>query len=341
MATPGRQTPESLNLSQRLRRDPQRFEWLQALLLLEREHPQAESLGSGTAPHAEALRLRGPLTPLFAASEVESLSQESGQAPVLSTPIFGLGGADGPLPYAYQEWLQQRARARDHAPAQFLDLFQHRLLSLLYKVMRKHRIALGFTAPGASAVQAQLRALTGLLPKALQERQAAPDSAVLACTALYADGRRSLAGFAAIVREQLGLPVELSAYEGGWRQIPAASRSRLQAGGRNLCLGRSAVAGTRVWDEHAGVRLTLGPLSTTQANGLLPDGETHPLLASLYALYFGPDLDCTLVLLVRGASPLQLGHQVPPRLSWNGGLQRRPSLTVQRIETRLRQPEIA
>ncbi|BBP65463.1 hypothetical protein PHLH5_30040 [Pseudomonas sp. Cab53] len=341
MATPSRQAPDALNLSQRLRRDPQRFEWLQALQVLEREHPQAETLGSGTAPHAEALRLRGPLTPVFAASEVERLEQDTGSPPTLTTPIFGLGGPDGPLPYAYQEWLQQRARARDHAPAEFLDLFQHRLLSLLYKVMRKHRIALGFTAPGASAVQAQLRALTGLLPKALQERQAAPDCAVLACTALYADGRRSLAGFAAIVREQFGLPVELTGYAGGWREIPPASRSRLQVGGRNLCLGRTAVAGTRVWDEHAGVRLTLGPLSTVQANGLLPDGDVHPLLASLYALYFGPDLDCTLVLLVRGAGPLQLGHSTAPRLSWNGGLQRQPSLAVQRIETRLRQPEIA
>lgn len=47
MATPSRHAPVALTLSQRLRRDPQAFEWLQALLLLEREQPQAESLGSG------------------------------------------------------------------------------------------------------------------------------------------------------------------------------------------------------------------------------------------------------------------------------------------------------
>lgn len=278
MATPSWNAAVPLNLSEKLRRDPQAFELLQALLLLEREHPQAESLGSGTSPQAEAIRLRGPLTPLFAASEIESLTQEAGQQPTLSTPVFGLGGPDGPLPYAYQEWLQQRARAKDHAPAEFLDLFQHRLLSLLYKVMRKHRIAIGFTVPGASAVQAQLRALTGLLPKALQERQAVPDSAVLACSALFADGRRSLAGFAAIVREQFELPVELSAYEGAWREIPLASRSLMKPGGRNLQLGRTAVAGTRVWDEHAGIRLTVGPLNSAQAARFLPDGKAHPAL---------------------------------------------------------------
>lgn len=340
MATPSRHAALPLSLSQRLRRDPQAFELLQALLLLEREHPQAESLGSGTAPQAEALHLRGPLTPLFAASQVESLTGDTDHKPTLTTPVFGLGGPDGPLPYAYQEWLQQRARAKDYAPAEFLDLFQHRLLSLLYKVLRKHRIAVGFSVPGATPVHAQLRALTGLLPKALHDRQAIPDAAVLACSALFADGRRSLAGFAAIVREQFEWPVELNAYEGAWREIPPASRSRLQPGGRNLQLGRSAVAGTRVWDEHAGIRLTLGPLTPTQAAAFLPDGEAHAALASLSALYFGPDLECTLVLLVRGASPIKLGRQTPPLLSWNGGLQRQSSLAMQRIETRLRQLEI-
>ncbi|AZD29214.1 type VI secretion system baseplate subunit TssG [Pseudomonas chlororaphis] len=346
MATASRPAPGPLNrprrpaLSQRLRDDPQAFELLQALLLLEREQPQADTLGSGTAPQAEALRLRGPLTPLFAASQVHSLEQTA-SGPVLSTPVFGLGGPDGPLPYAYQEWLQQRARAKDHAPGEFLDLFQHRLLSLLYKVLRKHRLALGFGVAASSPVQTQLRALAGLLPKALQERQALADASVLACGALFADGRRSLAGFAAIVREHFGLPVAMSAYEGAWRQIPVASRSRLQPTGRNLQLGRSAVAGTRVWDEHAGIRLELGPLTSTQAHNLLPDGEAHGALASLAALYFGPDLNCTLVLLVRGAGPLQLSRQAAPLLSWNGGLQRQASLGIQRIETRLRQPEIA
>ncbi|WP_440974596.1 type VI secretion system baseplate subunit TssG [Pseudomonas koreensis] len=340
MATPSRHAPVALTLSQRLRCEPQAFELLQALLLLEREQPQAESLGSGTSPQAEALKLRGPLTPLFPTSQIENLREAPGEPLTLDTPMFGLGGPDGPLPYAYQEWLQQRARAKDHAPAEFLDLFQHRLLSLLYKVMRKHRVALGFVTPGASPVQAQLRALSGLLPKALQERQAIPDCAVLACTALYADGRRSLAGFAAIVREQFAVPVELSAYEGAWREIPQASRSLMKAGGRNLQLGRTAVAGTRVWDEHAGIRLTLGPLPSAQAAPFLPDGEAHPALASLAALYFGPDLDVTLVLLVRGAGPMKLGRQAPALLSWNGGLQRQASLAVQRIETRLRQLEI-
>ncbi|WP_044874329.1 type VI secretion system baseplate subunit TssG [Pseudomonas sp. LFM046] len=338
MAAPGRNAP--LPLSRRLRDEPQAFELLQALLLLERERPGAEPLGQGSAPQGEAMRLRGPLTPTFAASQVERLDEEPGQPPTLTTPVFGLGGPDGPLPYAYQEWLQQRAKQKDHAPAEFLDLFQHRLLSLLYRVLGKHRLALGFCAPEDSPAQDQLLALCGLLPEALQNRLALPDSAVTARTALFAGGRRSLAGFATLVRHQFNVAVRYEAYQGGWRDIPPASRSVLQRRGRNLGLGRNAIAGTRVWDEHAGIRLTLGPLANDRVQDFLPDGTEHARLASLAALYFGPDLECALRLLVRPGPPLRLDRTQPPRLRWSGGLQLRGE-QLQQIDTRLRQTEVA
>jgi type VI secretion system protein ImpH len=337
VATPGRHAP--LPLSRRLREAPQAFELLQALLLLERERPGADPLGQGSAPQGEALRLRGPLTPTFAASQVEKLEDQPGQPPTLTTPVFGLGGPDGPLPYAYQEWLQQRAKEKDHAPAEFLDLFQHRLLSLLYRALGKHRLALGFRAPEDSPAQDQLLALCGLLPGALQNRLTLPDAAVTARTALFAGGRRSLAGFAALVRHQFNVAVRYEAYQGGWREIPPASCSRLQRGARNLRLGRDAIAGTRVWDEHAGIRLILGPLSSDRARDFLPAGADHVQLASLAALYFGPDLDCSLRLLVRPGAPLCLDRTQSPRLRWSGGLQLHGE-TLQRIDTRLRHSEV-
>src|SRR3546814_3306756 len=64
-----------------------------------------------------------------------------------------------------------------------------------------------------------------------------------------------------------------------WREIPPSSRSRLQPGGRNLRLGHSAVAGTRVWDEHAGVRLTLRPRSEEHTS------ELQSLMRITYAVF--------------------------------------------------------
>ena len=324
-------------LSETLRGQPEGFELLQALLILEHEDRKATSLGCGSVPQHEAVRLRGPLTPVFPTSQVEKLSQDAvDPRPILTTPVFGLGGPDGPLPYAFQEWLQQRALARDHAPAEFLNLFQHRLLSLLYRALRKHRVALGFSDPDQTPVQRQLRALTGLLPDGLQERQRLPDAAVLARTALVAGGRRSLAGFASIVRHQFKLPVSVDPYVGAWCEIPPASRSVLKRGGRNLKLGHTAIAGTRIWDEHAGIRLNIGPINADQAQTLLPGGEVHRQLADLAALYFGPDLDCALSLVIEGAEPLRLERGKGPRLNWNSGMQRTDNPTHrQQINTRL------
>ena len=88
------------------------------------------------------------------------------------------------------------------------------------------------------------------------------------------------------------------------------------------------------------MRIVLGPLNAQRYPAFLPDGTAHGQLAALAAFYFGPDLDVTLVLLIRGTGPMKLGRQTPALLSWNGGLQRQASLTVQTIETRLRQLEI-
>ena len=339
MAAPGWQTPEPL--SKRLRKTPQAFEFLQSLLLLERERPDAAPLGHGSSPEAEAVRLRGPLTPTFAASQVTRLEDVPAEPPVLSTAVFGLGGPDGPLPYAYQEWLQQRARLKDHAPADFLDLFHNRLLAQLYRVLGHHRLALGFQRPEQAPAQQLLLALSGLLPRSLQGRMALPDAAITTRAGLLNGPRRSLAGFAVLVRHQFGVTVDYDAYQGAWREIPPASRSRLQRGGRNLGLGRTAIAGTRVWDEHAGIRLTLGPLTAEQAPSYLPGGEQHIRLADLASLYLCPDTDCHLRLLVRPGNPLRLDRQQPPRLRWNSNLQRAGATTLQRIDTRLRHKETA
>jgi type VI secretion system protein ImpH len=333
MASPGRRTPVAVG--ERLRAEPQAFELLQALLLLECAQPNATSLGQGIDPRREAVRLRGPLTPLFAASQVASLEFAEQAQPILSTPVFGLGGPDGPLPYAYQEWLQQRARLKDHGPAEFLDLFQHRLLSLLYKMLRKYRVAIGFVPPAESPVQDQLRALTGLLPRALQGRQAIPDGLIFARTALFAGARRSLAGFETIVRHHFAISVRLEQFQGAWREIPVASRSCLGRPGRNMQLGRTAVAGKRVWDEHAGIRIVLGPLNAQHYPAFLPDGAGHLQLAALAAFYFGPDLDCSLRLLINETSGVLLSRQAPARAGWNSWLEREPKGHLRRIDTRL------
>src|SRR5690606_3704838 len=111
-----------------------------------------------------------------------------------------------------------------------------------------------------------------------------------------------------IVRHHFAVPVRLEQFQGAWREIPAASRSQLGRGGRNLELGRTAVAGKHIWDEHAGIRIVLGPLDGRRYPAFLPRGAAYRQLAALAAFYFGPDLDCALRLLVSETPALLLSR---------------------------------
>ena len=331
------QRPRPGSLGERLRQAPQSFELLQALLVLEQERPSSTSLACGNDPRHEVVRLRGPLTPVFAPSQISRISytEEEGGPPqlVLHTPVFGLGGPDGPLPYAYQEWLQQRARDKDEATAEFLDLFQHRLLSLLYRVQRKHRLALPFCEPAQSPVYRQLLALNGLTPA----REQAQSRAVVARTALFANRRRSLAGLHNLISQRFGLNTRIEGFQGAWRTIPGASQSVLGRGPSPPKLGRGALIGRHVWDQHAGIRITLGPLDSDQVRGFLPEGADHRALGQLVAFYLDAQLACSLRLLLKETAPLQLQRQPDSavRLGWGSWLKRVNGLCNAPIELQL------
>jgi type VI secretion system protein ImpH len=333
MAADAEQTARSV--AERLFAEPYAFEFVQAVRLLERLRPDAVPLGTGLDPRAEALTLCGALTPVFAPSALGALRRESPrslaadfdddvgalQQPELQVNSFGLGGPDGPLPDVYQEWLQDRARRKDTSAASFLNLFQHRLLSLLYRAQRKHRLADPFLAPEHSPVQTVLRGMTGMLSLTRHANQPAHGidaSAVLARAGLIANRRRSLAGFDVIAGHHFAVPVRSSPFAGGWRTLPEASRTQVGRRGKNHLLGQGAVAGTRIWDEHRGIRIAIGPLPLEPYRSFLPGGPCHAALHALAAVYFGSDLLCHVDLtLAAGEQPLaRLSARAPQRLGW-------------------------
>jgi type VI secretion system protein ImpH len=336
------QYPDPGSLGALLRQSPQRFELLQALMILERERPNTASLATTNDPQQDVVRLRGPLLPEFSPSEISSLRYvRNPQEPdepsrlTLHTQVFGLGGPDGPLPYAYQEWLQQRARLKDLGTVAFLDLFQHRLLSLLYRIQLRHRIALPFRDPEQSPVYEQLRALCGLLPTPVDSSTRLPEKALIARAGLLANGRRSLAGFQNLLTHYFNVPVKLRGYQGGWRRIAQSGRSVLGRHGRNLGLGRSALCGSRVWDEHAGIHISIGLQPNNAAKTFMPGQAPHQQLAALVAFYFGGELDCTLSLHFKQSEPLQLGLPRQPALGLGTRLNRETQTGDFRVDLRL------
>jgi type VI secretion system protein ImpH len=324
------------SVAQRLFDAPYAFEFAQAVRLFELLRRDAVPLGTGLDPHAEALGLSGALAPVFAASALGPLRRAPRQSlaldfapppddtpaqPQLQVNGFSLGGPEGPLPDAYQEWLQDRLRNKDTAAAAFLDLFQHRLLALLYRAQRKYRVADPFAEPEHSPAEVILRGIAGLQLRARHRTQPEPGvdvRAVLSRAGLFANRRRSLAGFDVLARHHFGIPIGTAPFAGGWRTLPEASRTRVGKNGRNHLLGAGAVAGRRIWDEHRGITIRVGPLKLAAYESFLPGGERHRELRALACAYFGADLYLHIELhLLRGEQPpARLSRAQPLRLGW-------------------------
>ena len=144
---------ESASVSERLLREPYRFDFFQAVRLLERlEAEQGRScypVGHDRLPAQEAVRLRALPGLSFPAGEISQIRPRDTQGndnlpPEMIVTFMGLTGPAGVLPQHYTTLLLQRLRSRDTTLRDFLDLFNHRMLSLFYRAWEKYRFPLAY-----------------------------------------------------------------------------------------------------------------------------------------------------------------------------------------------------
>jgi type VI secretion system protein ImpH len=190
----------------------------------------------------------------------------------ISVSFLGLAGVNGPLPHPYSEMV---LADKSGAAADFLDIFNHRLVDLAYESTRRHEPALADRLPQNEPVAEHLYSLMGLGIARL--RSAQPNAAALTAYAgLLARPVRTAAGIESIVYDYFGIPVRVRQFTGVWRTIDSLQQTRIGRSGANQTLGGDAVIGTRVWDETGAITVVLGPLSIDAYMQFLPAVETRP-----------------------------------------------------------------
>jgi len=303
------------------------FDFFQAVSILERIHkkeaPRAMvSVGEGGDPRREAVRFVSNERLSFASTDIESLRLVDGR-PIMKVNFLGVAGAHGPLPGPFAEIVAQRAASGDTAMRDFLDVFNHRVVSLAYRIRKRHRIGLGVASPVEDDASRYLRALLGLGTAHLQDRLGhVEDRALLFYAGLFAREARSMAGLATLLRCHLDVPVEGTPLVGGFYPIEPSHRTVIGPSGRNRRLGRDAVLGARYWDAEAAFELTIGPLDARDYQRFLPvdGGDRLGPLCELVRLYAGPTLELRVRLVLNPAAALERAAR--PRLGAGGA--RRP-----------------
>jgi type VI secretion system protein ImpH len=342
-----------LPVYKRLFQEPYAFDFFQAVRLLDRM-PDALARFDPGGPAPEVARFRAQLTLNFPASAIHDLAppREPGKLPEMTVTFLGLFGPSGVLPRHYTEQLlrlERDARGPERrALRDWLDLFNHRFISLFRRAWEKYRFYLDYERgrPDQAEPDDFTRALLSLVglgtpwlrnrlrvtapgthDEPVRELAKVHDLGLLRFAGLLAQRHRNAWGLGALLVGYFGLPIEVKQFQGQWLPLEEASQSRLGLEDSNCLLGENVVAGDRLWDVQGKVRLRVGPLRYAQFLDYLPDTSPVPerkaffLLCHVARLYLGPEFDFDVQLVLRAedvpACRLTDDDATGPRLGWN------------------------
>lgn len=305
-----------------------RFDFYQAVRLLETLAPERDEPAAGDDPARQAVLFRSKIDLRFAPGEIERIAPESdGLPPVMTVRFLGLAGAEGPLPRTFTELILARLARGDAALRDFLDVFNNRLVSLLYRARKKFHPGLQSRPPDDSRLARPFFALMGLGTPRIRGHLGVRERALLAYAGIVGRVARGPVGLVRVVEDYFAVPVRLDPFRARWLRLSADQWTVLGRAGRNRRLGENAVAGTRTWDQGAAFELRLGPLDLDQFVAFLPVGDRYRPLRALTEFYAGRELAYTIRLVLRAGQlpPLRLGGEPGPRLGWTTWLTTRPA----------------
>ncbi|MCL2004726.1 MAG: type VI secretion system baseplate subunit TssG [Planctomycetaceae bacterium] len=312
METEFRNTAKNLSLAEQFRREPWAFDFWQAVRILHAESsPQAEIATASIAaasPDREQFRFASHISQNFPASDIQAITDD--EKPCLSINFLGLAGAHGPMPPPMTELILERSRIGDTALKDFLDLFNHRLISLFYRAMEPMRPGAGLaTDPAETEFAEYLFAVAGLLTEKLKQPQRAR---LLPYAVLFANVRKTALGLEKIVSERFGVQAVVEEFHGQW--LVVEKHDRTQLGRANHRLGETAMLGGRFWNQTAGIVLRLENLTLSQYREFLPssEGVRRQELLDLVRFYIGNGPRCE----VRLQRPGSTNRQGEIRLGW-------------------------
>src|SRR3954464_9893244 len=110
----------------------------------------------------------------------------------------------------------ERARQGDHSLAAFMDLINHRLISLFYRRLGKHHFIVARERGGDEPFARHLFDLIGLGTAPLRDRHEFPDAALLPYSGFFARRHRPAVVLESLLRDYFRLPIEVEQFVGRW-----------------------------------------------------------------------------------------------------------------------------
>jgi type VI secretion system protein ImpH len=267
--------------------EPWRFEFAQALRILLRnsEHGRTgEPADRRFDVDREPVRVGANPTMGFPASDVQSLEPiPDTERRKMLINFLGLTGPTGVLPQPYTEFIIERTLDNDHSPAEFFDIFNHRLSMLFYYAWERYRFPVT-----AERLQAHdlfrriLLSLAGLGTEGLTDRMHVSDDFIARYAAILAIQPRSASGLQTILADYFQAPVEIEQFAGTWYPLDEDSTTRFRPDESEAeRLGQGVVVSEEYWSQESMVCVRIGPLDLATFRLFLRGGPNFERLRDI------------------------------------------------------------
>ncbi len=299
------------------------FEFHAFIKILEELNPHIPSVGVGEDPLKEAVHFKTHVGFDFSPTDIRSFRLSSGESPSqLTVDFFGIAGHPGPLPTPYAQILIDNDRRGDTAFHFFLDIFNHRFISILQRIRKKYWIGLATDTPENTMLGRCMASLLGLGFSPLRRRMSIPDRSLFPYIGLLWGVPRSLVGLEKILSSFFRFSISIEACQGKWIPVSLAQRSVLGKAGRFNVLGKDAILGARFWDQKGFMTIHLGPMTLFEYMSFLKPGKSYDALCDLVVYYTGRSSDFRINLILDRQEIPKTALGAGAALSWTSWLNR-------------------
>jgi type VI secretion system protein ImpH len=154
--------------------------------------------------------------------------------------------------------------------SRFLDIFNHRLLSLFYRAWASAQKSVDYDRPDEAKFANYVGSMFGLGMPGVRNRDSIPDRAKLFFSGRLVCQTRNAEGLEAIIQDFFGVKAEIQECVGHWMTLPAANQCRLGESPNTGLLGQTVVVGSRKYEVQLKFRIRIETMKLVDFKKFLP-----------------------------------------------------------------------
>lgn len=288
-------------LSNQLKKGQKEPNFFYLLRLIENCKQDLPKIGFAKSPDEEPLRLGQMPYLKFPSTSIASITETSAnknEELLVLVYFFGLLGVNGPLPLDITSYIYQRSiHQYDASPRRFLDIINHRLLTLFYRAFSHNEIAVDFDRNN-DEIKNIFKSLTG----SFNRKASVLSPYFLSSMCRFLSFRaRSADGLYQCLKMFFNVPLKLNTFKETTNTIP--KELRLVLGQEdNSKLGVNTQLGRRFFSNTKSISIEIGPISFEESFKFMPNQVMFCALCEIVKQYLSRPLRLFLTIIIKGDS---------------------------------------